>query len=302
MSARAGEPGPNVSNPGHIRAYAGGNYLSEAGIEAAEHLVMLSPDVHKADMLPGWMRGNSGSKLCQSCHELVKNGVKLQSTYSEWSASSYAKKGVSCQGCHFTPGAGETVEAGHLVEHYPKRAKVLRHLLGGGSTVNSPRAEDNQAILREAVGLKAARAGGQLTVKVTNLKAGHSMPTGVTDLRQMWLEVTAQDAGGQTVYSSGVIDAGGQQPKGTVLFHTVFGDDKGNPLVRHDIWRVAKVLKDTRLKAEETRAVPYKLPSSARAVQVRLLWRDAPADFASWVLKQNGADLPVVELARVDLE
>jgi len=215
---------------------------------------------------------------------------------------SYAQKGVSCQGCHFTPGAGETVEAGHLVEHYPSRSRVLRHMLGGGSTVNSPRALDNHAILREAVGLKAARADNVLTVKVSNLKAGHSLPGGVMDLRQMWLEVTAQDAGGQTVYSSGVLDAGGQQPKGTVLFHAVFGDDKGNPLLRHDIWRVAKVLTDTRLKAEETRAVPYSLPSSAKAVKVRLLWRDAPADFASWVLKQNGMDLPVVELAHVGLE
>jgi len=291
-----------VSNPGRIQAYAGGNYLSEAGIENAEHLVMLSPDVHKADMLPAWMRGNSGSKLCQSCHEFVKNGVKLQSTYSEWLASSYAKKGVSCQGCHFTPGAGETVESGHLVEHYPARGQVLRHMLGGGSTVNSPRGQDNKAILKEVVGLEAARVGNSLTVKVSNLKAGHSLPGGVMDLRQMWLEVTAQDAGGQTVYSSGVLDAGGQQPKGTVLFHAVFGDDKGNPLLRHDIWRVAKLLEDTRLKAEETRAVPYTLPLSTKTVRVRLLWRDAPADFASWVLKQNGVDLPVVELAGVELE
>jgi hypothetical protein len=293
--------GGYVSNPGRIHSYAGGNYLSETAIEAAEHLVMVSPEVHKADMLAPWLRGNSGSKLCQSCHEFVKNGVKLQSTYSEWLASSYAKEGVSCQGCHFSPGAGETVESGNLVEHYPARAKVLRHILGGGSTVNSPRAEDNQAILKEAVKLRVTRAGNQLQVFVTNAKAGHSMPSGVTDLRQMWLEVTAKDASGKAVYSSGALDLGGQQPKNTVMFHAVFGDARGKPLVSHDIWRVAKLLEDTRIKANETRVVPYVLPNNARGVTVRLLWRDAPADFASWVLKQNAMDLPVLELARTVL-
>ncbi len=284
-----------VSDPGRVRMYRGGDYLAEAGIENAAHLVMASPGVHKADMMRPFY---SDSALCMSCHQLEQSGVKLQSTYEEWRASSYAEEGVTCQACHFTPGAGPTIpDPGHLVEHYPARDHVFRHTLGGGSTVAAPDIEKNVSTLREAVELQAAFTVEGLEVTVFNRKAGHHLPTGVGDLRQMWLEVIALDDQGNEVFSSGKVDAAGFLPNDTVLFHQVLGDEQGNPLVRHDIWRVAQVLEDTRIPAKGSHTSIFALPDSAHSASVRLLWRDAPAEFVQRVLKQAGGSIPVSELA-----
>ena len=281
-----------VSDPGRIRPYPGGDYLAEGGIEAAAHLVMVDPAQHKADMMRPFYRS---SQLCQGCHELTINKVPLQSTFSEWSKSSFAAKGVTCQGCHFTPGAGPTTEAGRLVEHYPNtRERVLKHTLGGGSVTVGTR--DNRSELREALKLSASLSGQQLTVTVKNVLAGHAMPTGVGDLRQLWVEVTGTGNGG-TVFASGHLDAAGNLQPGSQIFHLVLGDEQGQPLVRHDIWRVKSILKDTRIPADGQRRVSYQLPTGVRSIKVRLLWRDAPAAFQQIVVQGATKTAPVTTLA-----
>ena len=284
-----------VSDPGRVRAYKGGDYLSPEGIENAAHLVMAAPGVHKADMMRPLYKD---SQLCMGCHQFELNGVTLQNTYKEWEDSSYAAEGTSCQDCHFTPGAGAKIpDPGHVVEHYPARAHVYRHTLGGGSTEQSPRARDNTDTLREAVELEASLTGQTLEVTVYNRKAGHHLPTGVGDLRELWLEVTAKDAAGETVYSSGVLDAAGYLPEDAVVFRQVLGNDRGEPLVRHDIWQVDQVLEDTRIPADGSVTSTFDLPPQASWVTVKLLWRDAPAEFMQRVLQRPGTDLQVSELA-----
>jgi len=49
----------------------------------------------------------------------------------------------------------------------------------------------------------------RFTVRVTN-KAGHKLPTGYGEGRQMWLYVKAVDASGATVWEDGILDASGQ--------------------------------------------------------------------------------------------
>ena len=285
-----------VSNPGRVRMYRGGDYLAEEGVENAAHLVMASPGVHKADMMRPLYRD---SAMCMSCHQFELNGVKLQSTYEEWQTSEYAAEGVTCQSCHFTPGAGPKVpDPGHLVESYPERDHILRHTLSGASTVAAPRWEKNVETLRETVELEANLDENKLEVTVHNRKAGHHLPTGVGDMRQMWLEVVAYDAQENEVYSSGKLDPAGYLPDEAALFHQVLGDAQGNPIVRHDIWRVAQVLEDTRIPAKGSVTSSFDLPAGASKVQVRLLWRDAPAEFVQRVLKRPAHTIPVSELAR----
>lgn len=285
-----------VSNPGRVRMYRGGDYLAEEGVENAAHLVMASPGVHKADMSRPLYQD---SAMCMSCHQFELNGVKLQSTYEEWQASDYAAEGVTCQSCHFTPGAGPKVpDPGHLVESYPERNHIFRHTLSGASTVAAPRREKNVETLRETVELEANLDGNQLEVTVHNRKAGHHLPTGVGDMRQMWLEVIAYDEQEQEVYSSGKLDPAGYLPEEAVLFHQVLGDARGNPIVRHDIWRATQILEDTRIPAKGEVTSSFGLPSEATNIQVRLLWRDAPAEFVKRVLKRPAHTIPVSELAR----
>jgi hypothetical protein len=58
--------------------------------------------------------------------------------------------------------------------------------------------------------------GGKLAevkVRVKNIRAGHNLPTSLTNIRQMWLEITAKDEKGNVVMLSGTIDSRGQLPE-----------------------------------------------------------------------------------------
>lgn len=282
-----------VSDPGRVRTYKGGDYLAADETENAAHLVMAAPGVHKADMTRSFYQS---SEVCASCHQFELNGVKLQSTYEEWENSSYAEQGIGCQDCHFTLGAGATIpDPGKLVSAYPEHEHIYRHTLTGGSTVAvSDRNLDN---LRDAVSLEASLSDKELSVTVYNRLAGHHIPTGVADMRQLWLEVTAMDDTGNTVYSSGVLDAAGYLPKDATVFHQVLGNAHGGQIELHDIWNATEILEDTRIPANGSHTATFAVPDNALDISVRLLWRDAPAAFVSRVLNTNANNLPIAELA-----
>ena len=61
------------------------------------------------------------AEFCGSCHEVIHPalpGLHLEATYTEWKASPYAQQGITCQGCHMTPGPGPTVPE-------PRRAAAM---------------------------------------------------------------------------------------------------------------------------------------------------------------------------------
>ncbi len=304
LDAVRGGNGAYVSNSARVRAYLGSEGLestaqgSGLGAGLSRFLLWQKPEAHIQDMGRG---GNSSlltsGQTCRACHSFTINNVKVQSTWDEWQASSAAKKGVTCQACHFRQsGNPNTPEAGE-VANGRVRDQVFAHSLAGGSTMQPPRGMDNIETLKQSLKLEPRFQNGVLEVKVTNLMAGHSIPTGVTDLRQLWLEVIATDSTGKTVFNSGTLDRAGNVLEGSSMFHVVLADAQGQKLERHDIWRVAKVLEDTRIPAESSRTSRFQIPTNARNVRVRLLWRDAPARFAEFVLKVPGSSLPVQELA-----
>jgi hypothetical protein len=59
---------------------------------------------------------------------------------------------------------------------------------------------------------KKSRRGGNVsfTVRVTNNNAGHKLPTGYGEGRQMWIYVKAMDANGAIFWQDGVLDSEGQ--------------------------------------------------------------------------------------------
>ena len=47
----------------------------------------------------------------------------------------------------------------------------------------------------------------EVKVRVKNIRAGHNLPTSLTHVRQMWLEITAKDDKGNVFMTNGTIDA-----------------------------------------------------------------------------------------------
>jgi hypothetical protein len=155
-------------------------------------------------------------------------GFPEQSTYDEWSASTYASTGVlapqfgrnrdvvsTCQDCHMPAVTGKDANLGVTRTDVP-----LHELVGGntfvptilphhpvfGAEVNESILEESvqksTRILRQAATVSVDLAGGLLSVRVTN-ESGHKLPTGYPDGRRMWLHVRAFDASRNVVFESG---------------------------------------------------------------------------------------------------
>ena len=177
------------------------------------------------------------SSVCAPCHEATNpgSGVTVMSTYSEWQRSPFntgdPSTTTTCLQCHFADG---------------------RH---GGL-----RREDLQKAARVEILPAAEPTPGdkvELQVRVTNVGAGHDLPTGVAELRRVWLEVTVTDATGRTVFTSGTTDAYGDPNAGSVAYGVVWLDSGGNPTDR--LWEAERTNRDYRITAGGSRVETYRL-------------------------------------------
>jgi hypothetical protein len=129
--------------------------------------------------------------LCGTCHnEKSPYGVWVKSTQLEWSAGPYAKEGVRCQDCHMPAGPGRNaVQAAareDMRHHLFHGAHSEAKLRGSIEILIHPNTRD--AVPGEPVTLQA---------QAFNHKAGHKIPSGSAEERQLWLTVRAIDAAGR---------------------------------------------------------------------------------------------------------
>jgi MYXO-CTERM domain-containing protein len=228
------------------------------------------------------------SRLCGTCHDVTTarervddQGAPLgvpfneQRTYSEWLGSVYAVPGDefrSCQDCHMSQVVG--VPAAGCLEYEGQglsQPGARRHLMLGANAqalriiADNFGSADEDAIdvavalmdeflagaatleveFPDAVDLEVGLAA--LPVRVIN-NTGHKLPTGYSEGRIMWLEVTATYAG-ERVWSSGAWD--GTQLEADAQLRSYegvaerFSDGSQNHLLRNDHWIV-----DTRIPAK----------------------------------------------------
>ncbi len=260
------------------------------------------------------------AEYCGTCHQVVHptNGIELETTYGEWKASPYAKAGIVCQDCHMTDGLtapGGKYPLGKPLRNPGKAASmgvqrphVSRHYFVGPNLMFSqgPGAQAlkkrSEALLRlaasVAVGSVIRTAGGlRVVVKVTNKGAGHSIPTGVTEIRQVWLEVRVADAAGRVLLHSGSRDKSDRIKPGAVVYRTHVYDAKGRDTTL--FWRTVKKGRDRRIPPRKTLTETYQVkstPALRRArkltVQVALHYRSVPP----WGLAEAGVPVGTVKV------
>lgn len=247
--------------------------------------------------------------LCGSCHNLSlpNGGPAIEPTYDEWLASPYPAEGKSCQTCHLPETPGQKVATG-----LPGTIRAHGGVPGAPSSL--PGVANDPALLRSAATLEAVLRPDPANpstliaaVAVTNSGAGHYLPTGADDLRQVWLEATVRDAAGQIVWQSGVPDAHGTLAPGTVQFRKVLGDAQGQPIALHRFWVTDRILEDTRLAPKERREISYAVPLDAGGsgpyrLTVRLLYQDVPQSFAEFAFNRPVPDHPTFEMAAAEAE
>jgi hypothetical protein len=124
-------------------------------------------------------------QLCGICHRFGHpvSGMAIQDTYVEWKQSPYAEQGTRCQDCHMPAYSGKVAAEGK------ERPELHAHVFLGGHTEMIRKA----ATLQVHSGWSQKDRGGGLEVSVviTNVGAGHLIPTGIPGIREMWLEVSA---------------------------------------------------------------------------------------------------------------
>ncbi len=274
-------------------------------------------DFHKS----AFSKLHTDSKICGTCHNVkhVAFGTDLETTYTEWEKSPYNDsepgKRVNCQDCHMRqrpgiPATGTTDRPdnpGAATDFSDERPHIFTHyFVGANSGVTAGFGSEEKADMARdrlkhaaSVSLDLSRASaGKVSVTVTNSGAGHSLPTGVGDLRQVWIELTLTDASGKLLFSTGILDQKKELGPDTVIFRTILGDGRGNPVL--NLAKAREILSDTRIPAKASATHTFDLgtkPQKGQKIQARLLYRGMPQKILNLVPGEKLGPLPVVEMA-----
>ena len=90
----------------------------------------------------------------------------------------------------------------------------------------------------EIAALRRTASGSDLRfeVAVQNVAAGHNLPSGVTELRRIWVELHVTDGSGATLYRTGQADDHGDFGPNTLWFGALAADASGKPTYK--LWKM----------------------------------------------------------------
>lgn len=128
--------------------------------------------------------------FCGTCHN-EKNpfGIWVKSTHLEYKDGPYSKQGVRCQDCHMWHAPGKSADMGGNLPD------MAHHNFPGGHVPAKIRGAIEMKVYSDAEEIGPGEKT-VISVHLYNAKAGHKVPTGSAEERQLWLEVIATDAKG----------------------------------------------------------------------------------------------------------
>lgn len=279
-----------------------------------EKFINANPQVHKQSYSSKLYKQSS---YCASCHNESHpiNGTKIVSTYDEWKNSPFGdkrdkKRYKTCIDCHmtnlnksgFTPLKGRSTDGGAI-----KKDVKVHHFAGSNhflaSLKSKEAAEQSLFLLKQAAKLSSWTKDGKLFVRVTNSGAGHHLPTGAADFRELWLMVKVKDASGKVVFASGELDKNDEIMAGSRIFQKVFGDEASKPVGLY-FWRYKKLLSDTRIPAGKSRIEVFELPKGLKqplSREVSLMFRIYP-QWVSLAVQKVYPQLPLPDAVEIAVD
>jgi hypothetical protein len=270
------------------------------------------------------------AEFCGSCHNIFHpfNQFPIEHTYDEWKVSPYAQANIPCQDCHMPPvktaikvadtlkpakELGDKELGGAAGLGGPMdRALVHDHGFVGGNAVIAPvlGVENGEEHKVEAIkrlqnvaeldmDVRTGKGGAQeLRVKVINARAGHHLPTSLTFIRQIWLDVTVTDDQGKVLLRSGELGADNRIDEDAVVFGNKSVDKYGKHTVNP--WEIARFEEMNTIPPKGHRTVKYafKLPTEAKGfkVDVKLNYMSYDQAVADKLLGASAVKVPMVEM------
>jgi len=271
------------------------------------------------------------SEMCGMCHDVnhAQNIMAIENTYSEWRTGPYntgdPATTVTCQDCHMrqtpdNPSTGSTLRPDVPGYAAPKemgareRKHIWQHCFVGGNLAvtallgHNPQAKMAEERLKHACTVEFLGGGKavkgdiyRMSIKVTNSGAGHSLPTGLTFVREMWLDVTVTDAKGKTIYRSGALDEKGNIDPSAVIYKTIIGTGSQELKPTFFLPEAAEVLYDHRIrpKGYDVAEYVFDVPADAAgplSYHAEVRYRSAPQSLANEVLGKDAPTLPIFDM------
>lgn len=273
------------------------------------------------------------SEFCGNCHNIFHpvNNFPIERTYDEWKYSVYAQNDIQCQDCHMVP-----VEVAIKVADTMTRPKDMKDLgLEGFAGLGGPQRDlvhdhgfvGGNAVVAKAMGVAGAdlhydeavkrlqnvasldlylQSGEgslrRLKVKVTNDRAGHHLPTSLTEVRQVWIEVVVTDEKDRELFRSGSLDEHNELPKDAVIFNAHAVDAEG----RHtaEPWEIVRFTDVTTIPPKGYKYGKYAFnvhdDSGKIKVVAKLHYRSFSQGLADTLLGKDKLKVPSVEMEMLE--
>jgi hypothetical protein len=195
------------------------------------------------------------ANLCGPCHDIVTpapHRVHLERTFGEWKDSLFSKLDggdmQTCANCHMDARDDVAAEApGVFLREVHDHRMVgvdvaLTDFPDMEAQLQGIQKDLNTTVLAN---LCVTSFGAQhfLAVRLENMGAGHSWPSGASHDRRAWVEVIAYDAEDNILYQTGAVDEGValadlDDPDLWALYDRAY-DAQGEPT--HLFWEVASI-------------------------------------------------------------
>ena len=270
------------------------------------------------------IRAGGNSDLEQATHDWTQGHMKRAAQQLE-----YLKTPDFCAGCHqqFVPGTGivaiDTLgewQASPFASGSGSRTCVDCHMADDGTGVHDHSAAGGNVYMAQAFGeadfattvakrlssairLQASPAQDGVHVLVMNVGAGHAFPTGVTDVREPWVEVQAIDGSGKLLARWGGPDSSGLVPPTAARFGMDIAQADGTLLYRHELTQMTRIPFERAIPARGTMEVvvpvPATLPQGTSEFDAVLYYRNVRTTYYRAATGDATGHAPDVEVARV---
>lgn len=136
--------------------------------------------------------------LCGTCHEVLGPGLFVEPTMTEYRESGLGRIGTGCVDCHMPEIDDAPVGPGGPTR--PRRSHRF-------AAFEPPQ-------LAGALALWVDTDGAAPEVVLENAAAGHAVPTGISFVRDLWVDVRITDAAGRSVERPRVLELGSVPMRG----------------------------------------------------------------------------------------
>ncbi|MFQ5646723.1 MAG: multiheme c-type cytochrome [bacterium] len=265
--------------------------------------------------------------ICGNCHDLFHedSNFAISRTYDEWKHSIYAASRIVCQDCHMIP-VSDILEValtlkkkrypGTSAEGGPQRNHTYNHqFIGANFTLTEKLGSPEHAKLSiqrlkiaarieiEAPKVLFGEELCRIKVKVKNQAAGHYLPTGLSEFREMWIFLEVRDRNGQEIFSSGHLDSKENIDPEATVFNTVTTDRQGHRTFLP--WRMATIKSDNRIPPKGTSSSKYQFLVNENtpgplAIHVELRYRSFPQSLINMLFKEKTFKVKYTVMATAD--